>query len=224
MSRPTCTEAEVAAVVVAWLEAQGADVYQEVECISGVADIVVRIGAELWIVETKVALSLALLLQAAERRRSAHRVYIAAPYTRHMPDVARLCDELGIGVLVVHVGGTGPWDPPRVEERVRSRRWNTRPVALAARLRPEHKTALAAGTPGAGRSTPFRDTCTQLLRLVHDQPGITLKAAIDEIRHHYGSNAAARRSVAHWVNIGRVPGVRLGPERPALRLYPSEDS
>lgn len=69
--RATVTEQQVAEIVVAWLESLGADVYQEVECGTGVADIVARIGAELWIVEVKTSLSLALLCQAMERRRLA---------------------------------------------------------------------------------------------------------------------------------------------------------
>lgn len=98
------TEAELAAVVITWLEALGAEVWQEVECGTGVADIVARLGAELWIIETKLSLSLALLVQACERRREAHRVYCAAPYTRTMREFGMLCEELGVGLLDVRVG------------------------------------------------------------------------------------------------------------------------
>jgi hypothetical protein len=62
--KPTHTEADLAAVVVAWLQDSGAAVYQEVEVAGGVADIVARVGPELWIIETKLHLSLALLVQA----------------------------------------------------------------------------------------------------------------------------------------------------------------
>lgn len=213
MTRSKCSEQELAVIVVAWLEALGADVFQEVACVGGVADIVAVVVAETWIVEVKRSLSLALITQAMERRRAAHRVFVAAPYTRHLWDVKQLCDEVGIGLLIVQTGdfaATHQYEQPRVNVEVYGRRWNTRPVALRARLRPEHKTSAMAGSPGgAGRWTPWRDTCQQLARLVKSQPGIALKEAIDTIKHHYRSAASARTSLAKWISDGKIEGVRL---------------
>jgi hypothetical protein len=206
MPRSLASEEEVASVVVTWLESLGFDVYQEVACGGGVADIVARIRADVWAVEVKTSLSLALLVQAMAHRRDATRVYIAAPVTRNMNDVGSLCAELGIGLLQVSSGDS--YDPPRVRSVVESRRFNRRPVALTKRLRPEHKTHAKAGTAGGGRWTPWRDTCEQLARLVAASPGITLKAAIDSIRHHYRSSSGARSSLAKWIADGKVPGVR----------------
>jgi hypothetical protein len=205
------SEQDLVAVVVVWLEAMGADVYQEVECAGGVADIVANVGAETWIVEVKTSLSLALLTQAMERRRDAHRIFVAAPYTKHLRDVKRLCDEVGIGLLIVQVGDfDSTWNQPRVNVEVYGRRWNRRPAALRSRLKPEHKTSAKAGAPGgADRWTPWRDTCQQLARLVKSQPGIPLKEAIDTIKHHYRSAASARTSLAKWISDGKVDGVRL---------------
>ncbi len=203
MKRPTTTEADLAAVVVAWLQDSGAAVYQEVEVAGGVADIVARVGAELWIIETKLHLSIALLVQAMERRRHAHRVYCAGPYTRTLRDFAGVCREVGVGLLEVSVDS---YDGKRVREMAPAPRWNTRPVALAAKLRPEHQTHAAAGTNG-GRWTPFRDTCEQLRRIVAAEPGVSLRDAVDHIRDHYSSKAAARSSLATWIATGKVPGV-----------------
>lgn len=220
MTRAQVSETAIAAVVITWLEELGADVYQEVELPTGggIADIVARVGAELWIVETKTSLSLALVMQAVERRRSAHRVIIAAPHTRNQRDVAWLCRELGLGMVEVQLSTT--YDTPHVREIETSRRWNRRPVELGARLRPEHKTAKAAGSTGGGRWTPFRDTCDQLRHAVERKPGIALKEAIAAIRHHYRSMAGARSSLAHWIKAGKVPGVRV--ERG--HLYPTQGS
>lgn len=225
MKRPAVTEQQVAEVVVAYLEAMGADVYQEVTIAGGVADIVAKVRAEVWIVEVKTSLSLALLTQAMERRRLAHRVYIAAPYTRHVREVAEMCSELGIGLLEVRTGDFGghwEYEQPRVTERVEGRRWNSRPLKLSARLDPEHKTHAKAGAPGAaGRWTPFRRTCERLAGIVHMNAGCTLKEAIDKLEHHYSSDRGARTSLAHWIASGKVPGVRI--ERgDALRLFPVE--
>lgn len=224
MKRAAVSEQAVAEVVVAYLEALGADVYQEVECAGGVADIVARVRSELWIVEVKTAPSLAVLYQALDRRRSAHRVYIATPHVGRSR-ISELCDELGVGMLEVRTGDPGSkWETerPRVREVVASRRWNSRPVALAAQLKPEHKTHAKAGAiGGGGRWTPFRDTCEQLARVVRDEPGIMLKAAIDKIKHHYSSGSSARGSLAQWIKAGKVDGVELKPS-PAGQplLYP----
>lgn len=220
----TVTEAELAAIVVAWLEAMGADVYEEVECATGVADIVAKVRRELWIIETKLSWSLALIIQAMERRREATRVYIAAPYSRTMQGAASVCTELGIGALDVRMGSPGcdsgeGHGAPSVREVVASRRWNARPTALAAALAPEHKTHAKAGTNG-GRWTPFRSTCEQVAAVVQRQPGITIKALVDEIKHHYRSGPSARSSIAHWVQRGKIAGVRFEPADGLL--YPTE--
>lgn len=228
--REQISEQQVAEVVVAYLEALGADVYQEVACAGGVADIVARVQAELWIVEVKTSLSLALLLQAMERRREAHRVFVAAPYSRTFNDTGVICDELGIGLLDVRVsehtrkGCTCErcYDPSHLRVAVDARRWNTRPVRLAAQLKPEHKTHAKAGAVGGGgRWTPFRGTCEELARIAKAEPGITLREAIEKIRHHYRTPASARSSIAHWLERRKVPGVVLR-RTDTPRLYPSE--
>ena len=219
------SEQDVASVVVAWLESLGADVYQEVTVRGGVADIVARVGAEIWIVEVKTSLSLALLVQSYERRRLCHRVYVAAPHSRNARDVSKLCKALGIGLLIVSQrdpgwpNATHGYGAPKVEQLVDSQRWNRRPVELAKELCPEHKTHAQAGAAGAaGRWTPWRNTIEQLARVVRRQPGITLKEAVGELQHHYTSNAGARASLAKWVREGAVDGVYID----GARLYPKE--
>ena len=207
MKNPRLTEATYASIVVDHFEAIGADVYQEVGCAGGVADIVALVGAELWIIEVKTTLSLALVAQALDRRRTAHRVYIAAPFSRSFREVEPLCREIGIGLLSVRMPNDyeNKWT---VVEHAPSLRWNRKPVALRSKLQPEHKTHAIAGTPnGAGRWTPFRDTCEQLARVVRTEPGISLKNAIAKIRHHYSTPAGARSSLAHWIGHKKVPGV-----------------
>jgi hypothetical protein len=219
-------ESEVAATVVAYFEAIGADVYQEVAIPGGVADIVARVGVEYWIVEVKTQLSLALLIQAMNRRRLSHRVYVAAPMSRTLRDFVTIAAELGIGVLTVFGGipdAHWSFDQPRVTEEVASRKWNTRATRLAGLLRPEHKTHAQAGSVGAaGRWTPWRDTCEQLAQLVRERPGITLKEAVDGIRHHYRSAPGACSSLLHWIEAGRITGVRLDRSTAPITLQPAE--
>lgn len=231
MNRARPREQDVAAIVVAWLEALGADVYQEVECAGGVADIVARVRAELWIVEVKTSPTLALLYQALQRRVDAHRVFVATPSTRTLREFGALARELGVGVLEVHaadVVGEHRYDP-RIRELCPSRRWNTRPVRLASRLKPEHKTHAKAGAVGGGgRWTPFRDTCEQILREVAANPGTTIRAVVNAIRHHYATPASARSSLTKWISDGAIKGVvqragRLWPEAMAAEMWPADE-
>lgn len=230
--RADVTEQQVAEIVVAYLEHAGADVYQEVEVSGGVADIVARFRAEIWIVEVKTSLSLALLAQGMDRRRLAHRVYLAAPQTKSIREVGPMCEELGLGILEVKPGDPG-WETssyagyaPRVRVVVESRRWNSRPVALAADLKPEHKTHAKAGAIGAGgRWTPFRETCELLARIVQRQPGIALKEAIDGMKHHYASKGSARAHLAELIGKGVVAGVvqrRSHGLHGPITLWPAE--
>jgi hypothetical protein len=213
LSEKRHTEEEVASVVISWLEAMGADVYQEVELYrqGPRADIVARVLSELWIVETKTSMSLALIEQAMERRRFAHRVYIAAPSQRSRAG-AGLCAELGIGVISVVVGDATARDyysEPNVTMRTQSRRWNSRPLALSKKLEPEHKTHARAGSTTGGHWSPFRRTIERLAVEVAAHPGIALKDAVSGIEHHYRSNAGARTSLAAWIREGKVPGVEI---------------
>ena len=215
------SEADLAAVVVRHYADMGYDVYQEVELrAQGIrADIVLRRGPELSIVETKTSPSLALLYQCMERRRFAHYVYAAVGIARNRHDFAHLCKEIGIGLLEVRLGSPGStWDREGVEELAPSRRWNARPVALAQRLRPEHKTHATAGSPTGGHFSRWRETCEALTRRVRIEPGIHIKAAVQAITHHYSSNRSAVSTMASHIREGRVAGVRI--ENGAL--YPTE--
>lgn len=207
MTRARTSEAQLAAVVIHWLEALGADVYQEVEIHTQGhrADIVARIRSEIWIVETKASMSLAVIEQAMDRRRHAHRVYIAAPLARARAG-RLLCSELGIGLLEVSADS---YDGPMVRQVCASRRWNQRPVALAARLQPEHKTHARAGAPTGGHWSPFRKTIELLAARVAKSPGLSVKDAVNSIEHHYRNNTGARTSLATWIREGKVPGVRI---------------
>src|SRR5262245_58406416 len=97
MTKPgNITEQSVAALVVEHLESIGADVYQEVVVPGGVADIVARVVAEIWIVEVKTGWSLELLEQCLGRKRQAHRVFAATVSGRNFREHAALAEALGI--------------------------------------------------------------------------------------------------------------------------------
>jgi hypothetical protein len=92
-----------------------------------------------------------------------------------------------------------------------------------SRLCAQHKVSAKAGTAGGGRWTPFRNTCDQLVRVVHESPGIPMKDAIDRIKHHYASSSSARGALATWVDRGKLPGVKLTRGPGVMRLWPADE-
>lgn len=224
MSKPS--EAALAAEVVAYLENCGHDVYQEVECSGGIADIVAIVGPcrDVWVVETKTTWSLALLEQCVDRRRSAHRVYAAVPVGR--VSHASLFDSLGIGTMIVkfplpehhRYGTAGEVRIERPAPRVSSNPKHG--SSLRAVCCDGHKTHAKAGAVGGGRFTPFVRTCENLREFVTRRPGATLREAIDGIRHHYSSPSLARSSIPQWIEAGKVPGVRVERVDGRIRLHP----
>ena len=55
----------------------------------------------------------------------------------------------------------------------------------------------------------FVETCEQLARVVLAEPGITIRAAVEKIEHHYRNNKSAATSLLHWIESGKVEGVKL---------------
>lgn len=221
------SEAEVAALVVEYLGKKGHDVYQEVPCSTGVADIVVLNGAEDWIIETKVGWSLDLLVQAMARRRDAHRVFVAVPDARDWEDRADLFRSLGIGTYRVRthqrnterageLEGCDAYCPCKIgfdlvkliggPPVLQAPSWN-----LREHVRPQHKTHARAGTrngKGVFHWSPWRESMQNLADFVAKHPkGVIAGAAAKGIKHHYPNERSARASLAHWACLGRAPGV-----------------
>jgi hypothetical protein len=189
-------ETELAIKVIAWLEEQHWDVYQEVifPHASGRADIVAVRAGYLWIIECKTSLTFTVLEQAAAWR--CHFRSIAVPSTRGdrgrgiVYDIAR--DYLRIGVLTV--GGNYVREygkAPLMREHHQRSKW------MIQQLKPEHKHAAKAGSNGGGYYTPYRATMDQVKRFIAANPGCTLKEIMTEIqdRHHYASDQSARTCV-----------------------------
>lgn len=106
------SEQDLAQVVVAWLEEQGWEVYQEVMAWAGgpIADIVARKDGQYWIIEVKRRLNLTVLAQAARWGEHAHMVSVALP--RDLPngsweiEFARgICRQHSLGWISVSRNG-----------------------------------------------------------------------------------------------------------------------
>ncbi len=119
-------ETELYAPVKAFLEAQGYEVKSEIKDCDVVA---VRDGAEPVIVELKLQLSLALLLQGVDRQSISDHVYVAVPegkgarWRSQVKDAVRLCRRLGLGLLSVRNGAVlahldpGTYAPRKYKKR-----------------------------------------------------------------------------------------------------------
>jgi hypothetical protein len=236
-------ETEVAEPVVAWLQAAGWDVYQEVKAGDGRScDIVATRGPLLWVVEAKVRLNAEVVEQARWWRQYAHYASVAVPY-RSWPGNAVInlaVGTWGIGVFGVH-NPTVLYRPAATDEdRAKlvtncvKPSLNRQGLAKFLRLAlcEEQRTYLAAGSPCGGGWSPYKATCRALERVVIDHPGCTLREAIvgakgpdgaqlwPGITHHYSTDSTANSSLKHWLEAGKVPGVRLARDGQSLRLYP----
>jgi len=145
----TISETDLYPPIKSFLEGQGYAVKGEV----GRCDVVAVRGDEAPVViEMKVRFSLDLLLQAVERLSVTDKVYVAVEYrskslvTRRSRDVLRLCRQLGIGLLTVHV--ERDLVEPRLDPGVHQRR-----LVKAKRERLLREFARRVGDPTAGGST-----------------------------------------------------------------------
>ncbi len=226
-------EAKVAAAVVKWLRERGWQVYQEVAA-GPIADIVAtqQHGKALiaWIIECKVQLGLAVIDQALHWKLygMAHFVSVATPRAnsrapRHA--INALLVDNGIGQLEVEPSWSGDG---HVLERLEPAffrgvgRSGNSIRDIRTYLREEQKTHVAAGTANGGHWSDFKDTCQKVSRYVHEHPGTTLKALLDAVDTHYASKASARSTLAHWIEKGKVPGVRIERSGRALLLQPDD--
>ena len=110
-------ETDLAKPIIDYLESRNWDVYQEVPCGSGVADIVAVLDQKVWVIELKKTLSIQLLDQAILRHYKVNYVSIGVPLTKthssmSSPAVTMILNTYGIGVFTVSKKGKV------VEERI----------------------------------------------------------------------------------------------------------
>ncbi len=231
------SEADIALVVVASLQADGWDVYQEVECAGGRADIVATRPGLVWAIETKMVLSLSVIAQAT-RRVDAHLRSVAVPFPkgkrpdelyRHRlePDslfAFKVCQRFGVGVLMV------AYPPPQYERAIQEyvRPEFHRPPKMWLRnlvdhLHPEQMTFCPAGTPGGHHWTPWKGTMKRVRDFLTAHPGATLKEINDAIGDtHYHSAAGLTRGLQAAIKHGWIPWCRVEYAKGGMRLFVQE--
>lgn len=205
--RSLISETDVAKQIIAYLEDLRWEVFQEVTGVGGRADIVARQGSIVWIIEVKTAFGLPVIEQARRWIPHAHRVSIGTPsYPGEFGQ--EVCRHFGVGIIS---SGRSYSDGSGTTELL-SPRLNRRPWKIPM-LCDEHKTYAEAGTNGGGYFTPFRRTMRIVEEEVRLHPGITIKALVDRVDHHYSSNSTARQCLAKWLTAGEIPGYGVQYEK-----------
>ncbi len=214
-------EAQLAEVLVNYLQNLHWEIYQEVLCRGSVADIVAKQGNRIWIIETKMSLSISLISQVLNWRHLGHWVSAAIPQISHRgrgynPTImARLFQDMGLGLMEV-----GKYDmkvativKPRISRRIASNMMDS--------LQEEQKTYSKAGNDEGQYWTPFKRTCSNIITCVNQNPGIILKEMIKKVDHHYASVSSAKQSIVFWLDKNKISGVKIDRRDGNLRLYPA---
>lgn len=192
------TEAELAKLTCAWLESQGWETYKEIPCYGGRADIVAVRSGVVWIVETKLTLSLPLMVQCRDRLfEPCHGVLAAVGRPIGSGSILQeWAESKGIGLI--EVGST-----PRLMLAPRLRR-KIDAAKLLGKLQPEQRTQ-DAGHAGA-YWTPFKRLVEQLQQQLREGPlkdAAKLPCLMDYRRR---TDSATRRALTDYLRQGLIPG------------------
>lgn len=216
-------EERLAEKVVAYLHDLQWDVYQEVKVkeSGNIADIVAVQGRRIWIIETKMSFSLALISQAMEWRKFAHWVSVAVPTPKLTSSWKgrdcgeKILDTFGVGVLWVDSYG-------QIVTRIRPKLFRQAFTDfISQNLYQEQKTYAKAGNDRSEYYSPFRRTCNLIAKTVSENPGINLKTLIEKVDHHYASVSSARSSIRHWAEAGKIRGIRMERDGRFIKFYPT---
>lgn len=223
-------ETDIAKPVVAYLQARGWTVYQEVELLFGIADIVAELDGKVWVVEVKNSLSLALIAQADRWLGRTHWVSLAIPCRNGQLPLTearrfgmQLLEERGIGVFVVDFYSN---NQGMVRDYLSTRpRMFRRPnlgllQGIRDSLKPVHKTFAEAGSRGGAHWTPYKGSCLEIEQYVKYHPGCTVRELVDELgKLHYSNASSARHSLSAMARGGHILGVEAKTVDGQLKLF-----
>nr|BFD64798.1 hypothetical protein BdHM001_34790 [Bdellovibrio sp. HM001] len=216
------SEQELGADVVAYLQKQGFDVYQEVSCGSGYVDIVAVKNGIRWAIETKTSLSDQVIDQALSRLRQFHYVSVAVPaakgrsYVNLSTSKRFILNYFGIGVLSVSKSSYvfEEIEPKLCRTAVKyglgSRKELLDPLYgyKAVALLPEQQIDIAGGKSGQ-QLTSYKLTNIRIVEYLRDNGPTLIKTLAEKVDHHYSSCAAMRTAVTGGVAKGWLVGISI---------------
>ena len=208
----------------AWLRDLRWTVYQEVQVHTHgrVADIVATQGPILWVIETKLSLSLDVVEQALKWAGNAHYVSVAVPRGTHrvqsLFDHELIYDVLnwkGVGLILVGEDGAAEFIHPQLRRRI-----NAHPIRDA--LRDKQQTYAPAGNADGKRWSPFDQTCEQVVAIVGDRPGIETSELLSQLSYHW-KTSTAESNLFELGKRGEIHGVEMRYGNRKWRWYPKKD-
>ena len=214
------TEQDMAKIVVQKLIDEQWDIYQEVSCSNGIADIVGIKDNLIMVVECKKTFGLDVMAQAHHWIRYAHYVYIAVSARRSFRKSKGrwygelICRKNGIGLFEVKYNGLFESIRPKLNRHICDK--------LKKTIRPEHKTFAQAGSADGGHYTPFKGLVSDLERFVKCNSGCSFEEAIERIDYHYdayATHASAKQSIAKHIKEGMIDTIRCDGVGKRKKLY-----
>ena len=207
----------------AWLRDLRWIVYQEVQVYTHgrCADIVATQGPAVWVIETKLSLSLDAVEQSLRWSGNAHYVSVAVPRgTRRVQSLfdRELIHEVltwkGVGLILVGEDGPAEFIHPQLRRRI-----NVCPIRDA--LRDKQQTYAPAGNAEGKRWSPFDQTCEQVVAIVGDRPGLETSELLSRLRHHW-KTSTAESNLFELGKRGEIPGVEMRYENHRWKWYPKK--
>lgn len=177
------------------------DLYFEIPQLN--TDIVAKHGNILMAFEVKTAFNFRVIEQALDNTHYFHYSYVCVPQTNK--NLAfRICQDYGIGVLMVNVVGDMVWG--NVYERVKPRlNRNAHKMKKYVKL-PEFSKQSIAGAAGCDGTTitPFKNTVQSIVKYLQRHDGASFKEIFDSVDVHYNSLSATKSCIYKWVNNGVI--------------------
>jgi len=236
------TEKDLAAAFIKWLEAQGYEIFNEVSCDTGRADIVAKDSdGKIHILETKLTFNLSLIEQmvlhsydpevtgtdlrhpfsAQMRPCCANYVWAVTSltyirgwkYNKKREIAVYLCSRLKVGLIIATT-----LDHFKIALQPVLRE----PVDL---LEVYHGHKLM-GEPGSNQGeywTEFKQLNLELLQFVQEHPGCTLKEAAPVYLKFRPNTRQPARCINGGIAHGYMKGMKLEKEKNKLRIYLTDD-
>lgn len=188
------TEADVARPVVAWLEEQHWDVYQEVQFSKyggSVADIVAVRHKLLWIIEVKKSLTLSVLEQAYRWPTPLRSIAVPKAQTPR-----RMANKLAKEYFKVGVIEVGQRVYEAISAPIQRGHYQHSIKYYLPKLKEEHKTFAEAGSTGRGHFTPYKQTIKWVKTFIKQNPSCTINDIYKDLGDcHYAGKASMKSNL-----------------------------
>jgi len=226
MKSPKVRETDIGIAAKRYLESHGWEVYPEVQlnASGGIADIVAVKDDVIWVVECKMRVTLALLKQLWRWRKYANMLSVAvlagSLYPQHLARLhgekdfqGAMLDKFGFGCFGVLV------NPPRIESLLSGAGFERERDDFLHVIRDQHRDS-APGQVEGKRFTALDSTLANLVEYVRGHPGVALREAVSQIRHHCKDNRSAagtvRQHLKPYKENSRCPEIILVPRHGRL--------